>query len=403
MKTIPRRKILGAAAVAWAAIVFLGAGFRVLADCASFGLPFTDLGSETTFCAAIAEAYYTGITAGTSATTFSPGASVTREQAVAFSARALDAALTRGSRRAALGQWWTTTPHYSLGLGTTVLPGGPSSFCQTSDGSDIWIGNSVGVTRVHSSDGSILGTWTASSTNGLPYPIAVLAVMGKIVALESNGDLDLLDPTSIPGPMSNVASGIPGGSTSMAFDGSRIWIATDSVSSSVGISVVMPANSVPWPVTSLTYASKAIGILFDGKNIWATFLDSTIKKLDDAGGVVQSVPTDVGSEVAVFDGRNIWVPNVIGCKITVVDSIRGAVLRTIEDNVGCPTQAAFDGQRVLVLDGGSGGSIWNASTLDRIGSFTTDFSAVSVSSDGLNFWVGLRSLGEAQPNVLARF
>lgn len=121
MKKIDRRRMLGVAAAAWAAIFFLGAGFRILADCASFRLPFTDLGSETTFCAAIAEAYYTGITAGTSATTFSPNDNLTRAQAAAFAARTLDAALTRGSRRAALGQWWTTTPHYDAGLGLTTI------------------------------------------------------------------------------------------------------------------------------------------------------------------------------------------------------------------------------------------------------------------------------------------
>lgn len=130
--TIRNGRILRTAAVVWAAAVCVGVAFRVLADCSSFGLPFTDLDSESTFCAAIAEAYYTGITNGSSATTFSPNDPLTRAAGAAFATRALDGALTRGSRRAALGQWWTTTPAWGAGLGLTVCV--PSALA--SDGTD---------------------------------------------------------------------------------------------------------------------------------------------------------------------------------------------------------------------------------------------------------------------------
>src|SRR5215472_15895909 len=115
-------RVLRLVASAFAAILFLGVGFRVLADCASFGLPFTDLGSGSGFCAVIAEAYFSGLTTGTSATTFSPNNNVSRVQMAAFISRTLDQSLSRGSRRAAVDQGWTQTPHYdkaSLGL-TTV-------------------------------------------------------------------------------------------------------------------------------------------------------------------------------------------------------------------------------------------------------------------------------------------
>ena len=52
-------RVLGWVAATWAAISFFGAGFRALASCASFGLPFTDL-DGTAICAQIAEAYWTG-------------------------------------------------------------------------------------------------------------------------------------------------------------------------------------------------------------------------------------------------------------------------------------------------------------------------------------------------------
>ena len=52
------------------------------------------------------EAYVTGVSKGTTATTFSPTNTVTRVQMTTFLQRSLDQGLARTSRRAALNQWW---------------------------------------------------------------------------------------------------------------------------------------------------------------------------------------------------------------------------------------------------------------------------------------------------------
>src|SRR5688572_27242900 len=69
-------------------------------------LPFTDVMASGFFCQ-IAAAYFSGLTNGTTATTFSPKDAVTREQMAAFITRTMDQSLKRGSRRAALDQYWT--------------------------------------------------------------------------------------------------------------------------------------------------------------------------------------------------------------------------------------------------------------------------------------------------------
>jgi hypothetical protein len=71
-------------------------------------LPFTDVMGNPFFCQ-IAAAYFSGLTNGTSATTYSPSQPVPREQMAAFVTRTLDQSLKRGSRRAALNQWSTPT------------------------------------------------------------------------------------------------------------------------------------------------------------------------------------------------------------------------------------------------------------------------------------------------------
>src|SRR6202521_1638161 len=109
-----------------------GGAVKIVQDTCS---PFTDV--TPGFCPYVLELYYLGITVGTSATTFSPDQSLTRGQAAVFVAKGLNQSLARSSRRAALGQWWTTTPQYSLGV-TTV---GGAPFSCVSDGADIWVAN----------------------------------------------------------------------------------------------------------------------------------------------------------------------------------------------------------------------------------------------------------------------
>src|SRR5262249_3561121 len=150
---------------------------------------------ETTFCAEIAESYYTGLTNGTTPTTFSTSPSVTREQMAAFITRTLDATLKRASRQAALQQFWKTAPQYPTGLGAVTV--GEFRTHPQSDGSDVWVPTGDGtVSRVRGSDGAVLETWTgATAANG------VVVAMGRILAsgLTAPGKLYMIDPSQTAG------------------------------------------------------------------------------------------------------------------------------------------------------------------------------------------------------------
>src|SRR5215468_9056260 len=125
----------------------------------SITLPFTDVMGSQFFCQ-IAEAYFSGLANGTSLTTYSPTDNVTRDQMSAFITRTLDQSLQRGSRRAALRQWWT--PHNGNNFAVTTVGNGP--FFVETDGADLWVTNSFSntVSRVRASDGSLLGTWSGA-------------------------------------------------------------------------------------------------------------------------------------------------------------------------------------------------------------------------------------------------
>src|SRR5215470_12185384 len=123
----------------------------------SITLPFTDVMSSPFFCQ-IAEAFFTGLANGNSLTTFNPSGNVTRDQMAAFTTRTLDQSLQRGSRRAALNQFWTTQTAANLAL-TTV---GSTPTNVQSDGEDLWVANfsSSTVSQVQASNGKLIATWT---------------------------------------------------------------------------------------------------------------------------------------------------------------------------------------------------------------------------------------------------
>src|SRR5215467_12344800 len=90
-----------------------GATAALLGNCG----PFTDVAADV-FCPFVLEIFYLGITTGTTATTYDPASNVTRLQMAAFLSRTVDGVLKRGSRRAALDQFWTSTNGTILGATT---------------------------------------------------------------------------------------------------------------------------------------------------------------------------------------------------------------------------------------------------------------------------------------------
>jgi hypothetical protein len=393
-------RVLGWVAAGWAVVFFIGASFRVLADCASFGLPFTDLGAEGPgFCAIVAEAYFSGLTNGTSGTAYSPAANVTRLQMAAFVTRTLDQSLLRGSRRAALNQWWNSTPHFDAGFGVTTVGSSPQLI--QSDGADVWVPNygSNTVSRVRGSDGTILQTWTGATSAG-----AVLVALGRVFVTEETnpGKLYMIDPTATcPCAVTTVTSSLGNTPISIAFDGNNIWTANYGGS----VSIVTPGT---WAVTPATTGfSHPSGVLFDGTNVWVTDPgDNKLKKLNPDGSIAQAVTVGSTPLGPAFDGHNIWVPNNGDGSLTVVRASDGVVLKTFsagngdQNGLNGPQTAAFDGQRILVTNYFGGVSLFQATTLSPIAGFATTgmSNPYGACSDGVNFWVG-----DGGGNTIGRF
>ena len=354
---------------------------------AAITLPFTDVRSSNIFFCAIAQAYFTGLTNGTSPTTYNPSDPVPREQMAAFITRTQDSALKRGSRRAALKQWWTPASPgaiRSVDLGAeTAYPTG--IVC---DGEDLWVSLLNGdVKRVRASDGKVLQTWSAAGSQG----IIVAAGRIFIAAVQGNapGRIYVIDPTATPGAASIFENDIGIAPIAITFDGTNLWTANSGSISRVNITTGIDS----------TFTAGFAGprdILWDGANLWV--LDSTdshLKRLDPSNGsVLESIPVVQSPQALIFDGTNIWVsggnntPNNISI-VRAVGGLRGTVLATLSAGV-YPGGMAFDGERVLVCDlVGDSVSLFKAADFTPLGTVSTGFQTnpFQACSDGLNFWI----------------
>ena len=377
------------------AAALAGGAVRVMQDQCG---PFTDV--TPSFCPYILELYYLGITAGTSATTFSPDDPLTRGQASVFVAKGLNQSLARSSRRAALGQWWTTQSSQALGLTTIGL--GPR--LAAADGADIWVAHLSGrVVRVRAGDGRVLETWTAPPSNSLN---AVLVAMGRvfvtgnpILAVGTGGappgSLYRIDPSQPAGAMTSASDTLGFNAYGVAFDGSRVWTANVGLGTGTGsISIVTPGPSLPWATTTIaTGFSQPFGAIFDGASVWVTDTAAgTLLRLDSSGGIALTVTVGAGPGLPVFDGENIWVPLLGSDSLAVVRASTGVLLATMTGNgMHFPRQAAFDGERILVTSGDAI-SLWKAADLSSLGFLPMDLATAApfgACSDGLNFWVTL--------------
>jgi hypothetical protein len=369
------------------AAVLAGGATRVVEDQCG---PFTDV--TPAFCPYVLELYYLGITVGTSATTFSPDDPLTRGQGAVFIAKGLNQSLARSSRRAALGQWWTTTPQWDKGLGVTTVGDGPAQ-C-VSDGADVWVTNNAfgtengSVSRVRASDGRLLETWTgATSASGIVVAAGRVFVTGLAA-----GALYMIDPSQPAGSVTTVAS-IPGFPTGIAFDGANLWTAN-----SAGSVSIVPLSFAGR--TDLAGYSAPVGLVFDGAHMWVSDHGAnTLVGLNSDGSIFQTVPVGLGPEFPVFDGANVWVPSSDDDTVTVVHASTGLVIATLSGNgLNQPVQAGFDGARILVTNPLGPVSLWRAADLTPLGTIPTGNAPGGVCSEGLNFWVTLSGT-----NQLGRF
>lgn len=401
---IKRSMIIRAALLVTLLVNLIILSGKIQADTGTCGgvtvtLPFNDVMSSPFFCQ-IASAYYSGLTNGTTATTYSPAQTVTREQMAAFISRTLDQSLKRGSQKAVTDKWWT--PQLANSLTLTDVGDGPTQI--KFDGTDVWVANTLSgnVMRIRPSDGKLLDTWTgAANATGL------VAAMGRIFVTgqTGNGNLYMINPAQPAGAVTTLTTTLGIAPQGIAFDGARLWTVHNG-----GFVSIVTLN--PVTVTTVSTGFNTLrGVLYDGSNIWVTDrVANTLLKLNSDGSIAQTINVGLTPSYPVFDGTNIWVPNFDGNTFSVVrvkDAVGNPlasafVVATLTGNgLNTPFSATFDGERILVTNSNANTvSLWKAADLTPLGSLSTGAGTQprGVCSDGLNFWIALQNTDK-----LARF
>ena len=348
----------------------------VSAQQACAGVPFADVSA---FCAEIRIAYYVGITQGTSATTYSPGDTVTRDTLAAFTTRALNAALLRRSPRTAAGFLW------SPGSGAAIATIGSNPSGVASDGVDLWIADSTSqkLYRV-SHNGIPLATWT-----GLSGASDVLVVPGRVIVTGTNTSIYAVDPAQSPGAVSSSGASPSAGGVGLAFDGQKVWRPSAAAST---LSLINPDGAYLAEFGPLPVPTR--GIFFDGTYMWLLAGDGTLRRVnpftfesaDLALGAVFSSTVRPG-----FDGQNLWLPNPDSNQIFIVRPSSQTVIATLTGNgLNGPNAVACDGLRMLVTNKtGNSVSLFQATDATPLGSISLSqaLAPAQAASDGLNFFV----------------
>jgi YVTN family beta-propeller protein len=349
-------------------------------------IPFDDADPANIFFCSIASAYFSGLTNGTTATTYSPDAPVLREQMAAFITRTLDQSLKRGSRRAALGQFWTSSePDSGVGLDAPVN-------LIKSDGTYVYVANGGG-NRVRRSPAY---TWPLGAPvtyyNGIESAYGIAVTPSRIYVTGRTNPGKLYRILREDGAVASLeADNLGAGPTGIAYDGSRVWTANAEGNS---VSVFNPTTTTTATIPGF---NNPFGIVYDGANIWVTNYGggsgNTLVKLNQSGAIIQTLTVGQGPAFPMYDGTNIWVPNYNSNSISVVRAATGQVLATLTGNgLNLPNDLAFDGQRVVVTNnGGNSLSLWKATDLTPLGVISTSpfINPVCVCSDGQDFWVTL--------------
>ncbi len=395
-------------------ITVVGLSTRLQADTGSCNgatttLPFTDVMASPFFCQ-IAAAYFSGLTNGTTATTYSPGNVLTREQMAAFTTRTLDQSVKRGHARAALGQWWTNGEPRSMLLAFT---GGHNPRFLACDGLTVWISNteSNNVSRHDIRTGQLICTLT-----GVPSPQQLVIVSGNVYVAshQSPGKIyraSIQNTTN--GPMSEFVTNLGNNTAGITYDGFNLWMANVGTAPGNGsISRVNFFNTQP--TTFTTGFVQPVGVLFDGVNLWVTdggdpaLNNASLKRVNpNTGAVLQTIPLSGQAGQGVFDGTNLWIPCAAIPQFSVPDKVfvvratggpplLGTILAELTGNgLDGAFTAAFDGERICVTNAsGQSVSLWKASDLSPLGAFLiTIFGTENprgVCSDGITFFVGIR-------------
>jgi hypothetical protein len=359
--------------------------------------PFSDVLASDPFCPYILQAFNNGITSGTSATTFSPSNTVTRDQMVVFFDKGVDLALHRGTVRTAMGKTWAPTS--TNGAAVTDVGGAINDI--VTDGINLWMARADSkILKVSSAERRVLETWTIPT--GSPRKLGIFA--GLVWIADNLGNLYAFNPAGPAGAASPVLTNgtAAGNYPTLAFDGTNVWWANAASANIVIIPLGNPTAS------AFSAPANVDGMVFDGTYMWVLLANSILAKTPPPTAATPvptpvealTIPTAVNACKMLYDGSNIWFASGVAGTgtlyvvhpTTVNPSVlpSSIILNTTVPTVSFPYATAFDGENVMIGGLNNGAvAVYKATTQTLIGAFATGASSVlGIASEGRTFNFG---------------
>ena len=176
------------------------------------------------------------------------------------------------------------------------------------DGSNMWVAldsaaNGNQVSKVRTSDGTVVATFTAGPPGSWPYGIAfdganiwVAGERGGVTKLRASDGIEIGTYPAGNGPRR------------LAFDGSSIWVANWEDGTVTKLRASDGATEGTYSV-----GINPHGVAFDGTHIWVTSEGGTVTKLRATDGTtLGTYSVGCGANDVTFDGNNMWVVTECG-------------------------------------------------------------------------------------------
>jgi hypothetical protein len=272
----------------------------------------------------------------------------------------------------AIGKWFDTYAPLNIPLpGPDYHPIGIAF-----DGQHMWVATTEGpniLRKIRVSDNAILGEYPVGSASAILFDGVNIWVSAHVSSLVQK--FRASDGVKIG------ATNLPGGNGAMTFDGTYLWICTDTR----GVSKVRASDGAFVALYPLSPAPNAIAT--DGVNIFAVQQNpngGTVTKLSPSGATLGVYPLGVPSpEAIVFDGATMWVTNWSGT-IIGVRAADGAIVGSYPINGRGP--GAFDGTDIWIPE-----YTYVTRFSPATGTFkmydSGQFGGSMVAFDGVNIWM----------------
>jgi hypothetical protein len=196
--------------------------------------------------------------------------------------------------------------------------------------------------------------WSTSGT--LPSPVTAMAYDGVRMWLATQHELLSVLDAPVGGVLSTptqFSAHELQAARALLVEGRNLWVATDE--DLARIAVDAPANVRPTALLlgEIGLRGKPTAMTFDGVYLWVATDRGELLKIRASDGR-PGLTLNVGGapKALLFDGLRIWVANSPLDQVTVLDATTGTTLETFAAGI-TPTALAFDGMNVWIASKGN--------------------------------------------------